>query len=189
MGEGGMLTTNNIRYDRQFRLLRQHGMSVSDRLRHEAKQIIFEEYITMGYNYRLTDIQAAIGIEQLKKIPALVKRRREIAARYQEELSGIDWLILPQEPAYCRTNWQSFQVRVKKGAPLGRDALMQYLLDKGVATRRGVMNSHQELPYRNYRWNLPNSVQAADSGLILPLFAALTDRQQEKVISLLRGLK
>jgi dTDP-4-amino-4,6-dideoxygalactose transaminase len=66
---------------------------------------------------------------------------------------------------------------------------MQYLLDKGVATRRGVMNSHQELPYRNYRWNLPNSVQAADSGLILPLFAALTDRQQEKVISLLRGLK
>ncbi|HVO65841.1 MAG TPA: DegT/DnrJ/EryC1/StrS family aminotransferase, partial [Syntrophales bacterium] len=94
-GDGGMITTNNHNYDKQFRLLRQHGMSVPDTVRHGSKKVIFEEYVTMGFNYRMTDIQAAVGIEQLKRLPDMVKERRRIAALYQEKLKDISWLAHP----------------------------------------------------------------------------------------------
>lgn len=188
-GEGGMLTTNNLQYDKLFRLLRHHGMSVSDRVRHTADKIIFEEYIISGYNYRMTDIQAAIGIEQLKKLNALIKKRKELVEIYREGLKDIDWLVLPEESKYCRANWQSFQVMLREDGPLGRDELMQYLLDRGVSTRRGVMNAHQEPPYSSYRWNLANSEKARDRCLLLPIFSSLSIKHLRYVINLLCNLK
>ena len=114
----------------------------------------------VGYNYRLTDIQAAIGIEQLKKIPAIIKRRRELAQIYQEKLSRVPWLGIPKEPAYARSNWQSFCLRVKDNAPLSRNALMQKLLDQGISTRAGIMNAHEEKPYRSAKLAFPESESA-----------------------------
>jgi len=180
-GEGGMLTTNNAEYDKNFRLLRQHGMSLSDRARHLAKKISVEAYVTTGYNYRMTDIQAAIGIEQLKCVKEMVARRRRLALRYKKELSAVSWLKLPVEPEYARTNWQSYPVRVLKGAPRSRNGLMQYLLDKGIATRRGIMNAHQELPYSRHREVLKNSESARDSVILLPLFYELKDSEIKKI--------
>ena len=114
-GDGGMLTTADPELDQKFRLLRHHGMSVSDTVRHSASTIIQEEYPLVGYNYRMTDIQAAIGREQLKRLQAIISRRRALAARYQEGLGDVEGLRIPVEPDWARTNWQSYAVSVEAG--------------------------------------------------------------------------
>lgn len=188
IGEGGMLTTNNVKYDRLFRLLRHQGMSVSDRVRYNADKVIFEEYPITGYNYRMTDIQAAIGIEQIKKLPAIIKERRKIADIYFKNLKDIEWLRPPLEPSYCRTNWQSYAVRVMNNAPLTRNELMQYLLDSGISTRRGIMNAHQEKAYMPVVISLKNSELARDSVMLLPLFTGIKVGEIKKIIKLIKNV-
>lgn len=180
-GDGGMITTANPTYDRRFRLLRQHGMSVADTVRHAADRVIFEEYVTTGYNYRMTDLQAAVGIEQLKKLPGFLAERQGIAARYQDAFKDVDWLELPRESSFCRTNWQSYPVKLRTTAPVRRDELMQHLLDRGISTRRGIMNAHQEPPYTSNR-HLPHSEEARDSVLLLPVFNGMGDGDVEAVV-------
>ncbi len=135
-GDGGMLTTNNPEWDKQFRLWRQHGMSVPDTVRHGAKQIIFESYPILGYNYRMTDIQAAVGREQLKRLPEIVERRRYLAQRYHEMLADIPGLKLPTEPESARSNWQSYCVRLPKNCE--QQQVMQAMLDAEVAVDDGT---------------------------------------------------
>ena len=186
-GEGGMITTNNSDYDKKVRLLRHHGMSIPDTVRHNAKKVIFEKYIMTGYNYRMTDIQAAIGIEQLKKMHRILSERRKIAVSYYEELKDISWLKLTKETDYSKTNWQSYPVRVLGNAPLGRDKLMQYLLDAGISTRRGIMNAHQE---KIYAPNTPlkNSELARDSVILLPIFNGMKETHIKKVVKLIKNV-
>jgi perosamine synthetase len=186
-GDGGMLTTANHDLDREFRLLRQHGMSVPDAVRHSSDRVIFESYPVVGYNYRMTDIQAAIGREQLKRLPAVVARRRELAARYQERLQSVDGIVVPREPRGVRTNWQSFAIRA--GAWIDQQTLMQRLLDGGVSTRRGVMNVHREASYPEGSWRagsgLAQSEEAQDTAIVLPLYHQLTEEDQDRVIATL----
>ncbi len=180
-GDGGMLTTGNPAYDAKFRLLRQHGMSVPDTVRHGSDKVIFEDYVTTGFNYRMTDVQAAIGIEQLAKLPGFLKERRETAELYREKLKDIPWLRPPKEPTGRRTNWQSYPVRVLDGAPVSRDRLMQRLLDQGIATRRGIMNAHQEPAYlSSFRGN--HSEKARDSVILLPMFNGMKESEVEEVV-------
>jgi dTDP-4-amino-4,6-dideoxygalactose transaminase len=184
-GDGGMLTTNNAEYDKLFRLWRQHAMSVNDRVRHSSNQVIFEEYPLVGFNYRMTDIQAAVGREQLKRMPEIIATRRRMAARYAELLADIPGLGIPQEPEYARTNWQSYAVRL----PAGRDqrAVMQFMLDHGIATRRGIMCAHRELPYqREGGYELPESESAQDHSIVLPLFTQMSDEDQVYIAEMLR---
>ena len=185
-GDGGMLTTNNARYDELFRLLRQHGMSVNDRVRHGANQVIFEEHTVVGYNYRMTDIQAAVGREQLKRLPEIVAVRRRLAARYDELLAEIPGLGLPHEPEWARSNWQSYTVRLPAGCD--QRVVMQTLLDNGVASRRGIMCAHREHPYQSPErpYHLPASEQAQDRTIILPLFPQMSDDDQIYVAEILR---
>lgn len=180
-GDGGMLTTANPEWDQRFRLLRQHAMSVPDTVRHGAAQVIFEQYHEVGYNYRMTDIQAAVGREQLRKLPAIVEARRELAQRYGELLKDVPGLSLPMEPAWARTNWQSYCVRLPQEE--NQRAVMQYLLDAGVATRRGIMCIHREPAYANLpcRFPLPHSEAAQEQCIILPLYIQMTPVQQECV--------
>ena len=185
-GDGGMLNTNNPDYDNRFRLLRQHGMVVSDRMRHLAKKISFEEYLATGYNYRMTDIQAAVGIVQLKHLGGIIKDRRRIASIYNKKLKSVSWLKLPEEPSYARTNWQSYPIKVLDNAPMTRNRLMQRLADRGVSTRRGIMNAHQEAPYKNSRPSLRNSEEARDSVILLPLFYGIKDSDIEKIAGLFK---
>ena len=149
-GDGGMLTTADAKMDRTFRLLRQHGMSVPDVVRHGSPKVIFENHPVVGYNYRMTDIQAAVGREQLKRLPEIVRRRREIAERYRNLLSGCS-AELPSEPHYARSNWQSYAVRLPAGCD--QRTVMQSMLDEGVATRRGVMCAHREAAYADMSKN------------------------------------
>ena len=187
-GDGGMLTTRDAKLDEKFRLLRQHAMSVSDRVRHAANTVIFEEYPEVGFNYRMTDIQAAVGRVQLKRLPGILERRRETAARYSEALRDVPGLEVPYVPEWANTNYQSYAVRVTGEYPMTRDELMQALLDGGVSTRRGIMNAHQEAAYAGTgTFDLPASEDARDSVVLLPLHHELTEQDQDRVIGLLRS--
>ncbi len=185
-GDGGMLTTANPEWDRQFRLWRQHGMSVSDSVRHGAKQVVFESYPVLGYNYRLSDIQAAVGRVQLARLPEVLERHRALAKSYQELLPTIPGLGLPREPAWAKSNWQSYCVRLPDGC--GQGEVMQAMLDQGVATRRGVMCAHREPAYSELgrSWSLPGSEAAQDGCIIIPLYAQLPDADQHYVVQVLR---
>lgn len=187
-GDGGMLTTSHDDWDKKFRLWRQHGMSVPDTVRHGSNQVIFEHYPEIGFNYRMTDVQAAIGREQLKRLPELVSRRRELAARYCELLSEVDGVERPFEPEWARSNWQSFSVRLPEKA--NQRAVMQFMLDQKIATRRGIMNAHREAAYSANNWRAGSSLEqselAQDQTVLLPLHHFLTD---EELVSIVNGLR
>jgi dTDP-4-amino-4,6-dideoxygalactose transaminase len=187
-GDGGMLTTRDAELDRKFRLLRQHAMSVPDTVRHAAHTVIFEEYPEVGFNYRMTDIQAAVGRAQLQRLPDILPKRRRLAVRYAEALAGIRGLKAPYIPDYARPNFQSYAVRVTRDYPLTRNELMQALLDRGITTRRGIMNSHQEGAYAAEAWTLPHSEAARDGVILLPLHTLMTDADQDYVIDSVRTL-
>lgn len=187
-GDGGMLTTANSEWDQRFRLWRQHGMSISDTVRHQAATVVFESYPILGYNYRLTDIQAAIGREQLRRLPEIVQRRRSLAQRYHQLLSPIADLQCPPEPAWARSNWQSYCVRLP--SVCDQKTVMQLMLDQGIATRRGIMCAHREVPYAvgadTTQPHLPESEIAQDTCIILPLFPEMTEAEQDRVVVALR---
>jgi len=199
-GDGGMLTTNNPDYDAKFRLLRQHGMSVPDTVRHKSRQVIFEDYVEVGFNYRMTDIQAAVGREQLKRLPEIISRRRELAARYHELLADIPGLGLPLEPEWARSNWQTYLVRLP--AQLDQKAVMQAMLDDNIATRRGIMCAHREPAYQQAPWcctlkpdcdcqpgtcqQLSESEAAQDHSIAIPLYVQMTEADQDRVVASLR---
>lgn len=184
-GDGGMLTTANAAYDAQFRLLRQHGMSVPPDVRHNAREVIFETHPVLGYNYRMTDIQAAVGREQLRRVPEIVAVRRRLAARFNELLQNNVGIETPNEPANRRSNWQSYSVTLP--AHVDQRAVMQAMLDAGIATRRGIMCAHREDGYKNGRAaDLPNSEFAQDRRIILPMYHQMTDEEQIRVAETLK---
>lgn len=201
-GEGGMITTANTKWDQLLRLLRHQGMSVSDSVRHSARDVIFETYPVVGFNYRLTDIQAAIGREQLKRLPEIIVRRRALANRYRELLNDIPGAIAPHEPNWAHSNWQSYSVRL----PMGCDQreVMQHLLDAGVSSRRGIMCAHREFAYAKTPWScglnrnecscvpfscmqLKNSEIVQDTALLLPLYHQMSEADQTTVIQALHN--
>jgi dTDP-4-amino-4,6-dideoxygalactose transaminase len=181
-GDGGMITTGRADWDESLRRLRQHGMSIPDTVRHTSAKVLFETYPVLGFNYRLTDIQAAIGREQLRRVPDLVRVRRELAARYGTLLANVG-LEAPFEPPFARSNWQSFCVRLPDGCD--QKAVMQAMLDSGVSTRRGIMCAHREQPYLGMSGALPESESAQDNCILLPLFTQLSSEEQEYVVSCL----
>jgi dTDP-4-amino-4,6-dideoxygalactose transaminase len=198
-GDGGMITTTNPEWDRKFRLWRQHGMDMPDTVRHSSRQVIVESYPMLGFNYRMTDIQAAVGREQLKKLPAMVERRRELASRYHVLLARIPGLEPPSSPDWARSNWQSYCVRLP--GHIDQRDIMQRLLDRGIATRRGVMCSHRQPAYALEPWScspgsdrcvegpqcarLRESVRAEDQAILLPFYSAMTTAEQDLVVSAL----
>jgi dTDP-4-amino-4,6-dideoxygalactose transaminase len=191
-GDGGMVTGADQGLLELLRRLRTHSMSLSTAERHKAAGVVFEAYPEVGYNYRLTDIQGAVGREQLKRLPGMIAARRRLAVRYQKALAGHPWLILPKEPPYARSNWQSYWIILSPKCPLSQRAVMEALKAKGVDSRRGVMCAHREPAYRDHplRFPLPVSELLQDRSIILPLYPDLTDADQERVIlAVLQTLK
>ncbi len=189
-GDGGMITTNNEAYYQRMKLLRQHGMSVNDRVRHESSKILFEDHLEVGYNYRMTDIQASVGIHQLNKLDWIISERRKIAMRYHEAFSDIDFIRLPVEMDGYFSNYQSYSIYLLPGCPVSRNEIMQKLLDMGISSRRGIMTSHRETAYKEEckDLHLPVSEQAADNSIIIPLYIPMTDEEVNKVIHGLREI-
>ena len=187
-GEGGMITTDDDELADRARKLRAHGMSVSDLDRHKSDRVIIEEYPVLGFNYRMTDIQASIGLVQLRRLDELLRLRRARADRYNEELPEIKGLEVPYVPEYAEHTYQSYCLRLTKDCRLDREDLMTNLLRRGVATRRGVMASHLEKTYtdRNGTVSLPVTEAATASTMLIPLYATMTDEEQSWVIESLR---
>jgi perosamine synthetase len=167
-GDGGMITTDDADMDRTFRLLRQHGMSLSDTVRHNSRDIRFEHYPVSGFNYRMTDIQAAVGRIQLQRLDEMLEKRRDQVALYHDLLGGRDEMWFPRLSDKTRTNWQSLPLRFRE--PFNQKNVMGKLAEKDISTRRGIMNAHQEEPFCNAIWTLPVSERCRDSVILLPLF-------------------
>ena len=198
-GDGGMITTRDAAIDARLRALRQHGMTVSDLARHSSAQVTFEAYPTLGFNFRMTDVQAAIGRVQLSRLPRMLARRRALAGRYGERLAAITGLGRPAVPEYARPNWQTYTVRLPDACD--QRQVMQSMLEAGVATRRGVMCAHREASYPRATWScgadracdarpgpcphLPHSESAQDRTIAIPLFDAMTDDEQTRVVEAL----
>lgn len=186
-GEGGMLATSDPDQDRKLRLWRQHAMDVPDTVRHGSPRVIFENYLFVGFNYRMTDMQAAVGRKQLERLPDLIARRRAVAARYRELLGNLEGLTLPYEPEWARSNWQSYCVRLPDR--VDQRTVMQNLLDQGIATRRGIMCAHREAPYASneQRHDLRQSELAQDHSILLPIYAQMVEDDQVRVANALRS--
>ena len=181
-GEGGMITLQDPAVAARLRQLRQHAMDVSDLARHGARDVVIESYPERGWNARMTDMQAALGLCQLEVLDEILDERRRLAARYTAAFEWMPWLEPPYEPDYAERTWQSYAVRVVPGGPVGRTELMRALLRDGVPTRRGVMAIHREQAYAGVAADLPHTDAVSSETLMLPLFAGLSDEQQDYVI-------
>jgi len=185
-GEGGMLTCASADYASRARRLREHGMSVSASERHRSGSAVIESYLETGYNYRMTDIQAAVGLVQLRRVEELVTRRRALAARYTEALADLGGVVA-SDPPYGTTNFQSYWMLLPADSPIERDALLARLLTDGISARRGVMAAHLEPPFRGGPGaHLDVTELLAERSLILPLYHELTEEDQDFVIACLR---
>jgi dTDP-4-amino-4,6-dideoxygalactose transaminase len=200
MGDGGMVTTSRPDWADRISRLRQHGMSVPAHVRHAAPAVTTEEYEELGFNYRLTDIQAAIGSVQLRRLPELVAARRRLAARYASLLAAVPDLVPPAEPAWARSNWQAYAVRLPHD--VDQQGVMERMLERGVATRLAVVCAHREPAFPRETWScgatarsgacegpacrhLRHSEAARDGAIQIPLFPSLTDAEQSRVVAAL----
>jgi dTDP-4-amino-4,6-dideoxygalactose transaminase len=149
-----------------------------------------ETYDEVGYNYRMTDMQAAIGLVQLERLPGFLARRRALAGRYTQALQSLDWLECPAVPANCEHNYQSYMVRLVDSTSNMRDSIMQTLLAQNISTRRSIMAIHREAPYRSSRWDvsLPVTNHVTETGFILPLYHEMTEEDQDRVVEALRHI-
>ena len=185
-GEGGMITTSDPELAGTMRRLRTHSMSAPAEARHAANDVLVESYDELGYNYRMTDIQAAIGIVQMSRLPTMLARRRALAERYDRLLAGLPGVLAPVEPERGQHTFQSYMVVIEGERPVLE--IMRELLRKGVTTRRAVMASHLEPAYRECALPapLPVTERVAARGLIVPLYPEMTDAEQDVVVEALR---
>ena len=183
-GEGGMVTTEDPGWASRLRRLREHGMSVSAAQRHASAQPVLEEYLELGFNYRMTDIQAAVGLVQLGRLEQMVERRRERAARYHRLLADVPGVHPVSDPPHGTTNYQSFWVALDEHFPLGRNELLARLAERGISARRGIMAAHLEPACAGLEHRpLPVTEWLTRSSLILPLFHDLSDGDQDRVVA------
>lgn len=190
-GEGGMLTTRNAAWADRARKLREHAMSVSANDRHASVLAPAEEYGEIGFNYRMTDMQAAVGLVQLDRLGEAVSRRRAIAAAYRKALADVEGLRFSEDPQYGTSNFQSFWFEVLPEFPLGRDELLERLAQDGISARRGIMAAHRQPAYAGLdtgRADLSVTERLTDHTVILPVYHQLTLDEQSRVIrSILRA--
>lgn len=186
-GEGGMVVTARSDLAARLRRLREHGMSVGAFERHERAVLTPEAYVETGFNYRMTDMQAAVGLVQLNRLNDMIQRRRALAESYRAQLADVPGLELPHDPPYGTTNYQSYSVVITRDYPIDRDQLMKEALEAGISTRRGVMAAHREPSFADApATDLPVTEFLTDNSIIVPMYHEMTDADHERVVSLLR---
>lgn len=193
-GEGGMVTTNDLELAERMNQMRNHGASISEEQRHHGpRPWILADFDLLGYNYRMTDLQGAVGVVQLAKLDTFIDERARWAQFYREQLAGIDWLRLPQEPAGARHGWQSFVTWVDpEKAPMPRNDMMQRLQEQGIATRPGTHAVHMLGFYRQQYGFKPEDFPGArdcnDYTMAIPLHNRMTEDDYRYVVEAIRAL-
>ena len=192
-GEGGMVTTNNGELARRIDQMRNHGASISEEQRHSGpRPYLLPEFDLLGYNYRMTDLQGAVGLVQLRKLDTFIDERARWAAWYREALGGLDWLRLPDEPTSMRHGWQAFVTYVDPvRAPAARNDIMQRLEQRGVATRPGTHAVHMLAYYKN-RFSLdaddfPGARDCANQTMAIPLHNRMSADDYDYVVACMRS--
>jgi dTDP-4-amino-4,6-dideoxygalactose transaminase len=188
-GEGGMITTMRHDWADRAHRLREHAMSVSAADRHGKVLAAAESYTEVGYNYRMTDLQAAIGLVQLSKLPEVVHRRRQLAEAYTKQIDDISDLRAVTDPPWGRSNFQSFWVEVEPNFPISREELLTRLAGADISARRGIMAAHRQPPYSSavQAGQLPVTERLTDNTIILPLFHQMSESEQARVIDVLQS--
>jgi dTDP-4-amino-4,6-dideoxygalactose transaminase len=181
-GEGGAICTDDEQAAARLRSLRSHGASTSDLARHASGTTDIEEYCEVGFNYRISDVHAAIGIVQAGRLDGIMAEPRRLAHRYDSLLAGIETIAPPHEPPGYLHTYQSYCVRLRTSR--SRADIMAELAKKGIATRRGVMAIHLEPAYRQHypELSLPVTEAASAETLLLPLFVGMTEAEQDFVV-------
>jgi dTDP-4-amino-4,6-dideoxygalactose transaminase len=181
-GEGGMVAVARPDDAARLRRLRQHGMSVDAYARARAGAPVTEEYVEAGFNYRMTDIQASIGLVQLAKLPAMIEHRRDQADVYRKALDGLVGVTTPTDPPHGATNYQSYAVRIDEDAGCSRDEAIVELRSQGIASKPALMAAHLEPTFRGHPHGALEITESIHrEGLLLPLYHTMTADQQERV--------
>jgi perosamine synthetase len=186
-GEGGMLVTDDDELAARARVLLNHGASVSDLVKHQAgtvEALLAEEFHEVGYNYRLTNLQGALGTVQFKRLDGILEQRRLRAEKYSVSFNEMPHITPPTVPYYATPCWQSYAIRIADDAAVSRNEVAQQLLNAGVACRPAYMACHVQPLYRRLypELRLPNTERALESVIILPLYPQMTDDEQDYVV-------
>jgi len=182
-GEGGMIVTNDTDLAKRLRRLRHQGMNLTDRQRHLARQPLIESYPEVGYNGRLTDIQAAIAVVQMDKLDEMLLYRQQIANRYNKKLQQHKHVHIPRERPGCRSNWQSYMVILDEHCPITPKEIMIGMQKRNIPLRRGCMAAHLEPCYKKTTAvpSLPITEIAATQGLQLPIYPDMRKADADRV--------
>ena len=193
-GEGGMVTTNDDILAEKLKVLRNHGASVSEEQRHKGpKPYILPEFNVLGYNYRMTDLQGAVGIVQLKKLDLFINEREKWAQNYQKELSKISWLKIPKNSCDFKHGWQSYVLLIdEKNAPFSRNKIMEILQEKGISTRPGTHAVHM-LKFYSDLYNIkpedfPGAQKANDLSISIPIHNRMEKNDFEFIVNTLKTI-
>jgi dTDP-4-amino-4,6-dideoxygalactose transaminase len=193
-GEGGMVTTDDDLLAARIHSLRNHGAGISEEERHHGpRPYLLPEFDLLGFNYRMTDLQGAVGLVQLGKLDRFLEERRHWAEFYRKELADIPWLRTPSEPAGYRHGWQAYVCWVDETrAPLPRDRIMEYLQERGVSSRPGTHALHM-LGYYRQRFGLrpedyPRSRDCCRQTMAIPLHNQMTAEDYGHVVEVLRSI-
>lgn len=193
-GEGGMLTTNDPDLAEKLNMLRNHGASISEEQRHKGpKPYILPEFDIVGYNYRMTDLQGAVGVVQLKKLDKFIDERQEWADYFSKELSTITWIQTPQIPKGYKHGWQSYVLFIdEKRSPIKRNDLMELLQQKGISTRPGTHAVHM-LGYYAKTYNIkpvdfPGAYACNEYSMSIPLHNKMVKEDFEYIVETLRSI-
>lgn len=194
-GEGGMITTNDDALAEQMNQMRNHGAALSEEQRHYGnKPYLLPDFNLLGFNYRMTDLQGAIGIVQLKKLDVFISERQKWADFYYSELQSLKWLKLPSIADYQVHAWQSFVTYVNpKEAPMSRNNLMEYLQEKGISTRPGTHAIHL-LNYYAKKYDFepdlfPSARDCDANSMAIPLHNNMTEADYKYVVKTIKGIQ
>lgn len=193
-GEGGMVTTNDDSLGEKVNMLRNHGASISEEQRHHgAKPFILPDFNILGFNYRMTDIQGAVGVVQMKKLDRLIDERHAAALAYNESFSAIDWIQTPEVNSDFKHGWQSYVLLIDESkAPMSRNDMMEKLQEQGVSTRPGTHAIHMLGYYTNkfgYKpEDLPNARLANDTTMAIPLHNQMSAEDYEYVVDQIKSI-
>jgi len=190
-GEGGMIITNDKNIADRVHALRDFGFEVTDIERHQKGSSMLPEVKVLGYNYRMSDIQGAIGVAQMRKYQFIVGERMRRAEIYNRELAGVEWLQIPYVPLGYKHIYQSYCIMINTSGM--REMVAAKLRDKGIATRGGTHACHM-LEYYAKKYDLrpenyPNTLEVDGRLMTIPLYAQMTNEEQEYVIEAIKGVR
>ena len=190
-GEGGMLVTDNEDIAAKARTLRATGASVSDLDRHKAKGTVLQKYYDCGYNYRMTDIQAAIGVVQMKKLPSIIEQRASQAEYYNDHFSDMDELIVPFVPKYATHVYSSYLLELKSTVRITTKEIINEMAERNISCRYGIPPLHREPYFANERYSdhtFPVSCDVEKRTFFIPIYPGLTQEGQDHIIGSIRDI-